>query len=410
MKARHKPPPAPQPGGADTETVLVAVTGMSPAVLTETVWALAFPANEVTQAIIPARVIALTTTVGREAIAKQLFGADAIWERLREAVLGPAHRTDPRLCFGTTGDCVKVFTTRGAGLPVELKDISTESENAAVADFITDELWGHVEKPGTRILASISGGFKTMSALLFAGMSLLGRKGDLISHVLVNAPYDTALNPRFFFPVQPQQELHDRDGGTWRASDAQLRLGFVPFVPLHDLLEKYKKPRSYSDLVERCRGNLNRHLRQAIKLRLRVSTRQVEINGSIGFRLAPQPFLFLWFLADRAQRSASPLGKYLDAMDPLHQFVQNRLSCWDGRHQGWIAPGKKLLPEGFAQSLAQHDDSPIRTRLLWGLTQKLRQVPGAAVLEPYLPEAGRCTLDLLPDAIEISDTARRTKT
>jgi len=410
MKTTLKPPAAPQPAGAEAQTILVAVTGMSPAVLTETVWALAFPADKATAPIIPTRLIALTTTVGREAIVQQLFGADAIWERLREAVLGPAYRTDSRLCFGTTGDCVKVFTATTAGRPVELKDISTEAENAAVADFITDELWGHVEKPGTRIIASISGGFKTMSALLFAGMSLLGRKEDLISHVLVNAPYDTALTPRFFFPAQPQQELRDRDGKTWRARDAHLRLGFVPFVPLHDLLEKYKRPRSYSDLVERCRGNLDRRLRQPVRLRLRVSTREVGINGAIGFKLAPQPFLFLWFLAERARQSAAPLGKYLDAMAPFQEFIEQRLRQWHTIQRGWIAPGKKLLPEGFAKSLAGHDDSPIRTKLLWGITQKLRRVPGAAVLEPYLPQPGCCVLDLPPEAVEISDEIGRPKT
>jgi len=262
MKPSPQSRRVPRPNGAEPETILIAVTGQSPAVLTETVWRLAFPADKATVAIIPSHVIALTTTVGREAIAQQLFGADAIWDRLREAVLGPACKTNPRLCFGLTGDCVKVFTRKSNGRPVELKDISTEDDNTAVADFITDELWGYVEKPETRLIASISGGFKTMSALLFAGMSLLGRKEDLITHVLVNQPFDDPrLTPRFFFPAQPQQELRDRDGKIWRAADAQLRLGFVPFVPLNDLLEKYKKPRSYSDLVERCRGNLDRRLR-----------------------------------------------------------------------------------------------------------------------------------------------------
>lgn len=410
MNAGRKQPAPSLLIAGNSQTILIAVTGMSPPVLTETVWALAFPADKAITPIIPARVIALTTTVGREAIVQQLFGAEAIWQLLREAVLGPDYRTDPRLCFGTTGDCVKVFTVRTAGRPVELKDISSASENAAVADFITEELWGHVEKPETRIIASISGGFKTMSALLFAGMSLLARKDDLISHVLVNAPYDTtALTPRFFFPAQPQQELRDHDGKTWRARDAQLRLGFVPFVPMHDLLEKYKKPRSYSDLVERCRGNLDRRLRQPVRLHLHVSTREVEINGIISFKLAPQPFLFLWFLAERTRHSAPPLGKYLDAMAPFREFVEQRLRQWQANQPGWTAPGKKLVPEGFAQCLAGHDDSPIRTKLLWGITQKVRQVPGAAALEPYLPHPGHCVLDLAPESVEISDELGRTK-
>jgi CRISPR-associated protein (TIGR02584 family) len=386
-----------------SEIILLAVTGMSPAVLTETVWALAFPADKDMPTIIPDRVITLTTTVGRDAIAAQLFGADCIWQKFREAVLGPRHKNDSRLCFGTTGDCVKVITRKVGGKPLELKDVSTEAENTAVADFITDELWGHVEKPGTRLIASISGGYKTMSALLFAGMSLLGRKDDLITHVLVNTPYDTAfLTPRFFYPEQPQQELKDRDGKVYLAREAQLRLGFVPFVPLHDLLEKYKKPRSYSDLVERCRGNLDRRLRQPVKLRLWVSKRQVAVNDAL-FRLAPQPFLFLLFLAERARSGAPALGKYSEALAPLGEFAGDLQTQWERRGIAWAAPGKKILPKDFQVAVKNWDDTPIRTKLLYEIGAHLRRTPGTAALEPRLPQPGCCALDLPPEDIEILD-------
>jgi CRISPR-associated protein (TIGR02584 family) len=384
-----------------SHTVLVAVTGMSPAVLTETVWGLAFPAERGTPRVVPDRVIALTTSAGREAIAGQLFGPDAVWDSLREAVLGRGHKTDPRLCFGVTGDAVKVFTIQAGGKPSELSDISTEAENIAVADFITDELWGHVEKPGTRLIASISGGFKTMSALLFAGMSLLGRNDDLITHVLVGAPYDTGvLSPRFFFPAQPCQELKGRDGGVWLARDAQLRLGFVPFVPLHDLLEKYRKPRSYSDLVARCKSRLDRQRREPVRLRLSVAKRQVRVNDTV-LTLPAQAFLFLWFLAERARSAQAPLGKYLEALRPFQDFAREVQRRWTQLGVGWAAEGKRILPTDFDEAVAKSDDAPVRTRLLYGITERLRRVPGAAPLAAYLPQSGRCTLDLAPKSITI---------
>ena len=226
------------------QTILLAVTGMSPAVLTETVWALAFPDDPSLAPIIPDRVIVLTTIPGRDAIRSQLFGEDAIWSQLREAVLGPKHREDTRLFFGPVGECIRLFTRNVGGEPMELTEVSDLESSTAVADCLTDEIWGHVGKPGTRLIASISGGFKTMSALLFASMSLLGRRDDLITHVLVNAPFDTALKPRFFFPAQLHQELLDSEKKVWQAKTAKVRLGLVPFVPLHNLLEKYQKPRS----------------------------------------------------------------------------------------------------------------------------------------------------------------------
>lgn len=382
------------------QTILLAVTGMSPAVLTETVWALGYPAKKGTPRIIPDRVIALTTAAGREAIASQLFDRHRIWERLREAVLGRGRRADPRLCFGMTGDCVKVFTIRVGGRPVELRYISTEAESAAVADFITDELWGHVEKPDTRLIASISGGFKTMSALLFAGMSLLGRNDDLITHVLVNAPFDTKLEPRFFFPRQPQQELHDACGGTFRAADAQLRLGFVPFVALNDLLEKYKKPHSYSDLVARCSGNLDRQMRRPVTLRLSIRQRQVWVN-QVAFTLPAQAFLFLWFLAERARTGGAPLGKYVEALRPFQEFALDVQRRWAELGAAWAAEGKRVLPKDFEKAVQGNDDTPVRTKLLYAITRKLQGVPGAGALAAYLPRPGRCTLDLGPEAIAI---------
>jgi hypothetical protein len=286
------------------------------------------------------------------------------------------------------------------GKPVVLRDVSSEAENIAVADFITDQLWGFVEKPNTRLIASISGGFKTMSALLFAGMSLLGRKDDLITHVLVNTPYDTKLDPLFFYPRQPQQELTDGRGKVWLAKNARLRLGLVPFVPLNDLLEKYKKPRSYSDLVERCRGSLERHVKQPVVLRLSVHDRRVSVNDTC-FRLGAQPFLFLLFLAERAKNSEPTLGKYFEAMEPYESFAREFQKSWQQRGADWAATGKKVLPEGFSQCREIYDDAPVRTKLLYGITERIRETPGAALLEAYLPEPGRCTLDLPPEKVLI---------
>ena len=58
-------PPGIKKDTAPTVTLL-AVTGMSPAILTETIWALAH-----LEGIIPARIIAVTTTVGRNKAARK---------------------------------------------------------------------------------------------------------------------------------------------------------------------------------------------------------------------------------------------------------------------------------------------------------------------------------------------------
>src|SRR5690349_10684163 len=76
-----------------TGATLIAVVGISPAILTETIWALANPRPGAFP-IIPDDVIAITTVKGQKAIADQLltptaaFGGLTVWRALRNEILG----------------------------------------------------------------------------------------------------------------------------------------------------------------------------------------------------------------------------------------------------------------------------------------------------------------------------------
>lgn len=150
--------------------ILLAVTGMSPAVLTETVWALAHEGS----AVIPDRVVVLTTLAGRQAIERELFSAvepngKTVWEQLRRAVLGPNAPEDSRLILDPPG--VIAAPNRTAGRTYPLEDIRRREDNSAAADFILDEVRRIVENPDMRLIASLAGGRKTMGALLYAAMT-----------------------------------------------------------------------------------------------------------------------------------------------------------------------------------------------------------------------------------------------
>src|SRR5437867_6362232 len=67
--ANHRSPASSAIDTPRSETILLAVTGMSPAVLTETVWALA----QEEPPRIPNRVLVITTAAGRQCIEKELF-------------------------------------------------------------------------------------------------------------------------------------------------------------------------------------------------------------------------------------------------------------------------------------------------------------------------------------------------
>jgi CRISPR-associated protein (TIGR02584 family) len=79
------------------KTVLIAVTGGSPAVLTETVWALA----RETPPVIPDSVVVVTTAVGAQTLHSRLLSPrpdwrkKSVWQALREIILGGAPGRTP---------------------------------------------------------------------------------------------------------------------------------------------------------------------------------------------------------------------------------------------------------------------------------------------------------------------------
>jgi CRISPR-associated protein (TIGR02584 family) len=80
-------------------TILLATVGTSPAVLTETVWALAHPRKNA-ERVIPDEVVALTTLRGKQEIETLLLGAGGGWERMVAALRRERIPVEGRLSFG----------------------------------------------------------------------------------------------------------------------------------------------------------------------------------------------------------------------------------------------------------------------------------------------------------------------
>jgi CRISPR-associated protein (TIGR02584 family) len=232
MKAKH------------WETVVIAVLGVSPSVLTETLWALA----QESPPILPDRIVVLTTRTGRTALEASLFsGQESGWMRMCSELKRRGLPIEHKLRFGLASDHVRIFPSANGAC--DLDDIATSADNAAAADFILRHLRAETDNSGTRVLASIAGGRKTMGALLMACMSLVGREQDRVLHVLVNPPFDTPLTPAFLFPAE-KMTYRTKDGKTVRARP-RVDLIDVPFVKMRGWYESAFKsaPPSYAALV-----------------------------------------------------------------------------------------------------------------------------------------------------------------
>jgi len=151
--SKTSPPPISKTAGKHNAVVvsnLIAVVGISPAILTETVWALAQGVRGLVP-IIPDTVVAITTLKGRESIKSELltispdFGGQTVWQALRKDLLGSGAATDPRLTLRVALIERRDPTT---GLTESLLDIRDRDHNLAAAEFILGRC-GSTHRPKT---------------------------------------------------------------------------------------------------------------------------------------------------------------------------------------------------------------------------------------------------------------------
>ena len=314
---------------------------MSPAIITETVWALANPPAG-GEKIIPDEVAVITTTRGRADLARDLLNLDekgnfkplagwgdqTVWQALRRAVLGAQCDKDPRLELKPPR--VITINDPASGRARELDDIRTAPENAAAADLILDEVRRVTANDDTRLVASLAGGRKTMGALLHAAVSLLGRRGDRLTHILVNDPFDNpVLQPKFFFKGQPGGDhvlpLPDGASQPIRNSDAIAQLADVPFAALHEIFRRHlgKLPGDILELGRTATG-LVRELSAPVSIDCAMSAsarKCTALIDGVPTELTGGDIPFFLFLFERAKAGQPPYASHLDAYDDFLDYL-----------------------------------------------------------------------------------------
>ena len=197
--------------------VLLAVSGLSPQIVTETLFALT---QSQCPAWVPTEIHLLTTTEGAHRARLSLFSEDLGW----------FHRlcTDyslPSIAF----DASHIHVLHDAqGLPMD--DIRSVGDNGAAADAITAKVRELTADPQCALHVSIAGGRKSMGFYVGYALSLYGRAQDQLSHVLVSEPFENTLE--FFYPTPNSRVLQTRDGRYADTKDAKVTLAYIPFVSL----------------------------------------------------------------------------------------------------------------------------------------------------------------------------------
>lgn len=204
--------------------VLLAVTGLTPQIVTETLYALAVAHAD---PWIPTEIRLITTAEGAE--------------RARLSLLDPKEGRFHSLCrdYGLTGQIAfspeNIVVIRDAsGAP--LADIRTPEDNTLAADALLGEVRALCADETCALHVSIAGGRKTMGFFLGYALSLFGRAQDRLSHVLVNEPFESLRE--FYFPPAEPRLLHTAGGRPIHTANAQIMLAEIPFVRLRDGLPR----------------------------------------------------------------------------------------------------------------------------------------------------------------------------
>lgn len=364
--------------------ILVAVTGLSPQVVTETLYALAVASRP---AFVPTEVHLLTTEEGRERARLSLLHPRTGWfHRLRESYRLPEISFDEshiQVLPGMDGE--------------PLKDIRTPEDNSAAADFITNKVRELTGDEHSALHVSIAGGRKTMGFYLGYALSLFGRAQDRLSHVLVSPPFES--HPQFFFPTRESEIIYSAppDNRPYDTRDAQVMLAEIPFVRLRDALDTglIEGACSFQQAV--------RQAQQAVpEVRLVLEPARCVLRaGGMKMSLEPMRFALYWMLAERA-RNGRPGVHWSE-----RKFEEELLSYYErlvGRGSGRYEDAVRAWRRGATKELVD----PIKSHI----NRRIKQALGRRLAQPYLirgmtPIEGtryrRFGLSLPPEAVTLGE-------
>lgn len=210
--------------------ILIAVSGLTPQIISETFYCLA-----VKNKIKIDEIIVITTSRGRDVI----LGKDKELNKKRK--YPPLEKELVRMCK-LNNLKMPAFKMKNIIVAdeqsVELHDIRSDNDNILFPNKVCEVIKQKTADKETTLHCSISGGRKTMSVDLAFALSLFGRMQDKLYHVLV----DESLEFSKFFPET-------------KAEAKKLEIAEIPYVRLRPLLgdltqNKVFTKMSYTDIVE----------------------------------------------------------------------------------------------------------------------------------------------------------------
>ncbi|ASF46391.1 CRISPR-associated ring nuclease Csm6 [Methylovulum psychrotolerans] len=349
--------------------VLLAVSGMSPQILTETLYALAVDSGQ--PAFVPTEVHLITTIEGAERAKLQLLHSKTgkFGQFCHDYHLNAIQFTEQNLHVITDAN----------GTP--LADIATPQQNEAAADFITQIVADLTRDANSALHVSIAGGRKTMGYYLGYALSLYGRPQDRLSHVLVTDRFEGLHD--FFYPTPESRVIYDKTNKPLDTQQAKVLLAEIPFVrlrsgiPTHLLSGKV----GFNESI-----HYARQLEAPPKLEVNFTGRHLSANG-ITVKLTYINFAFyVWMIqqtidnGDWIERQVDPSKVYAASFIKVYQTYHPTpylegdktidILSKEGMDKNWLSERISQVKKSFKEALGETPAQAYIVQALGGNNKK----------------------------------------
>ncbi|MBA6356485.1 CRISPR-associated ring nuclease Csm6 [Colwellia sp. BRX8-3] len=287
------------------KNILLAITGASPQVVTETLYALHTEGKT-----FPDEMFVITTTSTKAMLMEGLFDNGHLAGLQQEHGLPDFKFDESHIWLIEDED----------GNPID--DAKTIEDQTYMADFITHKVFELTNQEEVAIHASIAGGRKTMAFYLGYAMSLLGRPQDTLSHVFVNDEFEFVKD--FYYPTKTTNWITGKFGKCkLDTSQAKITLAEILFVRMRQSVDPQlitsMGEASFSQTV----ATINSTHSKSLVLDLYQKAKTISVSG-VDIKLTAKEFSFYIWLLKLTQKNNNGLivdRKFEDNTDASLGFL-----------------------------------------------------------------------------------------
>lgn len=203
--------------------ILAFVSGMSPSIITETIYSLAMLETK----WIADEIYVFTTKTGKQEIERKIFDSQIYTKMCQDIGIDSL----PDKLFKEN-----IIVVQHNG--VELEDIRTKEDNDTLANFLVNNIHQLCNSKDSQVYVSLAGGRKTMGYYMGYALSLFARAHDKLFHVLVSEPFDGGVTPAFYYPDDRVYTVINAPEKQYQGKNAIIELAEIPFIRLREFIPK----------------------------------------------------------------------------------------------------------------------------------------------------------------------------